>query len=152
MHGKGEMSIFPDPLNFSFPARYNRNYLVLLVQDTYNLYAYWEVTPERLLITADYLQQSPENLSLAIRLLQKGKKGSVEVTRYPVTDPCGQRYFSEFSANKVYYAEIGVLQSEGEFLALLSSEQVIHPVVEGELESRPKDSLPMFPPTFFQRS
>jgi hypothetical protein len=139
-------------LNHLLPRRYHQNYLVLMVQEPGRLYAYWEITPERLVMTAHYLQQTPENLSLAIRLSQRGGGSGGETACYPITDLCGQSYFSGFPPHHIYQAELGVLQAEGGFLALLCSEQVMLPVMGDTYENPRRDTWPNFPAAFFHRS
>lgn len=137
--------------NGSLPACYGRDYLVLLVQDPFNLYAYWEITPERLALAANYLGEAPESLTLAIRLVQRGTAGVREIARGRVEDLCGQRYFNNLAPGEAYQAEVGVLR-DGNFFTLLCSAQAILPGVRGKPQTPPGEALPAFPPAFFARS
>lgn len=144
--------MFMDSNSYSLPDHYNRDRLILLVQDPSNLYAYWEITSERLAMTAAYLQVKPEALQLTVRLLKREAGLVVEVARQNIDNLCGQYYFDGLSPHKTYYAEVGVPLSEGKFLAILYSEQMVLPR-GGTVDNFLRDQIPvLFPPDYFRRS
>ena len=138
----------PRASTLKFPRRYKKDYLMLLVQDPYNLYSYWEITNERLAMAANLLQQDTESLAVAVRLLIREAGKLEEVARHKTTNSCGHRYFSGFPTGRTYIAELGVPQAGGGFLTLLSSDEVCL----GVENERQKLVLPAFPTAFFHRS
>lgn len=141
----------PNPHGGALPACYGRDYLILLVQDPFNLFAYWEVTAERLTLAASYLGEDEKKLTLAIRLLERLGHGVREIARSVIAEKCGRCYFEHLNPGTTYQAEVGVLTGEGFFPLICSEATSLPGGQEGPLP--PADAArPAFPAAFFARS
>ena len=109
---------------FSPPKDIEQTHLVLMARDPYSAYAYWNV-PDT--------QHSASEPPLILRLYQEVIPNATEepASTMPADDipavPCASQYFEQLSANAHYYAELGAVQDEGNFIVVASSNTVVTP-------------------------
>lgn len=107
---------------FSPPKDIEQAHLVLMARDPYSAYAYWNVPDAQL--------PTPES-PLIMRLYQDVPEAKEEATPKSVdvapAAPCASQYFEALSANSHYYAELGALQDDGNFIVVASSNSVVTP-------------------------
>lgn len=110
------------------PATYGKDYLVLLVEDPFNVFTYWEITPRRQDLARSYLRPGQGEARLAIRLLAHDAGGYHTVTMHPAP-AVGQEYFSGLEPGQTYEAELGLADDRGGFLVLLRSNPAMTPAL-----------------------
>ncbi|MBA3709862.1 MAG: DUF4912 domain-containing protein [Planctomycetes bacterium] len=107
----------PDP-GLPIPDRYGRDRLVLMVQDPQHIFAYWEVTPERL----DEARRQAGESSTAVLLLI-----TASGTEQREIDLRGGNYYLSVAPNAAYQAQIALRDRAGKLHPLATSNQVMTP-------------------------
>lgn len=112
-----------EPREFSPPKDIEQAHLVLMARDPYSAYAYWNVPDAQL--------PEPEP-PLIVRLYQGTSESKEEVALSKLVEdvpaaPCASQYFEPLSANAHYYAELGSVQDDGDFIVVASSNSVVTP-------------------------
>ncbi|TDA70102.1 MAG: DUF4912 domain-containing protein [Clostridia bacterium] len=126
------------------PVAYGKDYLVLLVEDPFNLFAYWEITSGRRDLARSYLGPSQSEGGLAVRLLARDADGYRLLAARPAT-AIGQAYFSGLEPGQTYEAELGLTGDRGGFLVLLRSNPATTPSLSSAPRTMPEvtDTLTM---------
>lgn len=112
------------------PHAYGDNRLVLLVRDPWWLYAYWEITPERMRRTSQDAQKKDQPYRTVLRVYDvtglAGTKANsyfdIELNFY--TD---NWYIDVGQPNREWVAEIGLRLEDGTFLPIVRSNRVRTP-------------------------
>lgn len=108
----------------TLPGQYDTNRLVLLPRDPYWLFAYWEITQDKLALLWDGYShgREPDHLVLRVHSLDKGSYQDMEVT-----GTAGSWHIPVLWADCTYRAELGGLLPGNAFLALVASNTVRTP-------------------------
>ena len=107
----------PDP-GLPIPDRYNRDRLVLMVQDPFHVFAYWEVTPE----TAAGARAAAGDHGATVLLLETPNgQESREV------DLTGGNYYLSVAPGTTYAAQLAVRDAQGRLHILARSNRVSTP-------------------------
>ncbi len=107
----------PDP-GLPIPDRYNRDRLVLMVQDPFHVFAYWEVTPE----TAAGARAAAGDHGATVLLLETPNgQESREV------DLSGGNYYLSVAPGTTYAAQLAVRDAQGRLHVLARSNRVTTP-------------------------
>ncbi|MBA2482044.1 MAG: DUF4912 domain-containing protein [Planctomycetes bacterium] len=107
----------PDP-GLPIPDRYGRDRLVLMVQDPQHIFAYWEVTPERL---EQARHAAGESSTPVLVLMTASGNEQREV------DLRGGNYYLAVAPNSTYQAQIALRDRSGKLHPLAVSNQVSTP-------------------------
>lgn len=112
-----------EPPEFSPPKDIEQAHLVLMARDPYSAYAYWNV-PE-----APRPEPEPP---LIVRLYQGTPEAKEDAALTKLVEdvpaaPSASQYFEPLSANAHYYAELGSVQDDGDFIVVASSNAVVTP-------------------------
>lgn len=102
------------------PDRYGHDRLVLLVQDPEHVFAYWEVTPERL----EQVRQAAGEGAAPVLVLQT-PHGSEQRE----IDLRGGNYYLAVAPNATYHAQVALRDRQGRLHPLATSNQVQTPPV-----------------------
>jgi len=108
--------------NYDIPKRYYINTLVLLPVNPDNLFLYWEVCQD--FISSKY---SGEYDGFMIKIIEKHNGGQREEMSFKVYEESGRYYVTKHLPAKVVFATIGVVDSLGRFVELLSSNSIKTP-------------------------
>jgi hypothetical protein len=100
------------------PDRYSRDRLVLMVQDPQHVFAYWEVTPERL---EEVRRHAGDNATPVLVLMTSGGNEQREI------DLRGGNYYLSVSPNGSYQAQLALRDRHGRLHALAISNQITTP-------------------------
>ncbi|MBC9783239.1 DUF4912 domain-containing protein [Heliobacterium chlorum] len=117
----------------SLPQGYGEDGIGLLVQDPHHIFIYWELT-EKTRQKALHNWSLPFDTPCLLRVQQEDKQGkgscwnSIYQAELP---PSAHRwYVSGLRPGKVYRAQIGLHNGQGEFIAVLGSKGVLTPPVQ----------------------
>jgi hypothetical protein len=117
---------------YGFPTKYNENYLVLLVRDPYCMFSYWEFSDEQMDIVAKQFARQWGKITLVLRVynltgLNFDGENAHSYFDVNVHSLANNFYIKEISPNNSYCVELGVITSDGRFVALLRSNIVQTP-------------------------
>lgn len=147
----------PNRADTGLPETYGRNRLVMLVVDSRQVHAYWEVTPEKL-AEAHRAMDSPGPPPAVLRF--HGAEASTSLPDsfdVPVHLPSRNWYVNLCSPGSSYYAELGLKGEAGQFIPLIKSNIVrtprAWPVIQVEEHFMRVDPIqqrtePVAPPAF----
>jgi hypothetical protein len=112
------------------PDSYGRTRLVMLPVDPYLVYAYWEVRPDELAETRTRVRDHQDSARAVLRFHDalSGRASEQGTTSYFDVDVDLQRgnsYVHLWSADKSYYADLGLKGDGGQFVPLARS-NLIH--------------------------
>jgi hypothetical protein len=107
----------PDP-GLPIPNRYGRERLVLMVQDPFHLFAYWELSDQAI----ERARTEVGELGTTVLVLQT-ENGSEQRE----VDLRGGNYYLAVAPNAVYEAQIALRDSRGKLFTLLKSNRVSTP-------------------------
>ena len=109
---------------YSIPESYDVDSLVLMPVDPSTSFCYWYISANTNDEYKEYLSES--NGKYNIKMFTTSEGFSIEIQDINV-DNSGNYYFHHYLAGKVVWAEIGVINPNGEFLPILSSKKVTMP-------------------------
>lgn len=118
--------------HYGFPARYNENYLALLVRDPHCLFAYWEFSEEQMNLVSREFGCPWGEVPLFLRVYDltglnfdgENAHSYFDVRIHPLAD---NYYVNEVSANHSYCVDIGLAAQDGRFVTLIRSNTVHTP-------------------------
>lgn len=118
--------------NYGFPARYDENYLVLLVRDPHCIFGYWEFSDEQMDLVAREFGCQWGEVPLLLRvydLTGVNFNGENEHSHFDVSlHPLANNYYvNDINSNNSYCVDIGVITSQGRFVTLMRSNVVQTP-------------------------
>ncbi len=117
---------------YGFPARYNENYLVLLVRDPHCIFSYWEFSDEQMGLVAKEFDCEWGEVPLIMRVYDltglnfagDNAHSYFDIALHPLAN---NFYIKEVNSNHSYCADLGVVTPEGRFVTLLRSNVVQTP-------------------------
>lgn len=141
--------------SLELPSGYGDNFITLLVQSPYCIYAYWELSPESIEMVTRHFKTAWSNLKLFLRIYDltglnlKGESAQ-KYLEYSVESSRVNYYFTPLSAGRSYRVDLGVKSGEKEFLCLLRSKTVLTPpdragLVDIPRPETPKKHIPLLP-------
>lgn len=107
----------PNP-GLPIPDQYGRDRLVLMVQDPQHVFAYWEVTPDRL----EEVRRQAGDAATPVLVLMTGSG-----TEQREVDLRGGNYYLAVAPNATYRAQLALRDRAGKLHALAMSNQVTTP-------------------------
>ncbi len=108
----------PAEAGLPIPDRYGRDRLVLMVQDPEHIFAYWEITPQRL---EEVRQQAGDQATPVLVLLTTQGSEQREI------DLRGGNYYLSVAPNATYQAQVALRDRLGRLHPLAISNQVTTP-------------------------
>lgn len=145
----------PSGVPAALPARYNEDFLALLVRDPWWLFAYWEVTPSRELEVEGAVGAEAYAFSEpALRLYDETAGDAWDIA---ISGNADNWYLNPARPGHNFAAEIGRRSRSGQFWALLRSNLVTAPPDgpaegdEGEWACPPELYARLFPPGYWRR-
>lgn len=109
------------------PDNYGDNQIYLLVRDPYWLYAYWEIQEDHQLGHLAKLGGSWDSVVSVLRVYDTTEEGKPPSVSDIVLQNMSKCWYINTQPNHSYFAEIGLLHSDGRFLCLVRSNYVITP-------------------------
>jgi len=118
--------------NYGFPARYDENYLALLVRDPHCIFAYWEFSDEQIELVAKEFECQWGQVPLLLRIYDLtglNFKGDNEHSHFDISiHPLANNYYiKDVNSNNAYCVDVGVVPSYGQFITLIRSNVVQTP-------------------------
>ena len=125
---------FPKEIEYQLPIAYGENRLILMVRDPYCLYAYWEIGEDKLLEIMNNQIADRQNMLPVLRIYRhspnvEGNNPSPDYFDIELSGNIGNLYIPIEWPNSIFYAEIGLVREEGNFLAILKSNPVPIPPI-----------------------
>jgi hypothetical protein len=111
------------------------NLLVLLVQSTQNLFAYWQMRPSYLWLARAQLgleRSEGNNLCLTLFTRQTADSTGLQERSHSVPELSGTYYFHKVAPSALYYVELGLEVHDRQFTLLRSNEVGTPPGSPGE--------------------
>jgi hypothetical protein len=119
--------------HLDLPQSYGEDQLVALVRDPWWIFTYWEVSPEKVKKGAEQLKESVfrEVLRLHdITEVEFNGKNSHFFKDHEIHFGAGNYYLNVWEPNRVYVAELGLIDKNGKYVMLLRSNAVRTPRAE----------------------
>lgn len=118
--------------NYGFPARYDENYLVILVRDPHCIFGYWEFSGEQMDLVAREFHCQWGEVPLLLRVYDltglnftgENEHSHFDIKLHPLAN---NYYINNVNSNNSYCADIGVITSQGRFVTLVRSNVVQTP-------------------------
>lgn len=108
--------------DYHLSNKYGETFIVLMIPDPQNIFAYWEVTEERISeIKAEYGQTQIENSQFAIRLNWPDHQKIIKIN-----DDSDSWYISVKDWGIPLYGELGRILADGTFIILAVSNRLPH--------------------------
>ncbi len=107
----------------TLPSFYGEDTLVLLARDPYWLFAYWELTPEKMFTSCQAAgKEVLDEDCQTLRIKKFGQQGKV-ISFFDISLPekSISHYIKVEEADRTYQVELGYLYPEGLFISLLTS-------------------------------
>ena len=117
----------PKPEENELPELYGRTRLVLLVTGSYQVHAYWEVTPESLAAAEGKIVGIAPPHRNVLRFYDEECSEPDRFFDIEIDVAARNSYVDLWSADKAYRAELGQVASEGTFVALARSNSIRTP-------------------------
>jgi len=109
------------------PDNYGDNQVYLLVRDPYWLYAYWEIQEDHQRHHLAKLGGSWDSVVSVLRVYDTTEEGKSPSVSDIVLQNMSKCWYINTQPNHSYFAEIGLLHSDGRFLCLVRSNHVTTP-------------------------
>lgn len=108
--------------HYSIPERYYINTLVLLPVNPDTLFLYWEVCDDFV-----FSKYSGEYDGFMVKIMEKHQGGIREEMSFKVYEQSGRYYVNKHLPSRTVFASIGIVDSMGRFIELMSSNRVKTP-------------------------
>lgn len=117
-----ELGDFARMNEFEIPTQYNINTLVFLPVNVQTSFVYWE-------INEDFVkQQYPEKFEyFVIKAVERNGNAERDLTNFKVRGNVGTYYFNYYAPNRSMYLVLGLIDKNGNFVQLLSSNVIVTP-------------------------
>lgn len=121
--------------NFSTP-RYTPETLELMIQNSTSLFAYWRLSERKASLIQEHFDTDWRQLEPSLRLYDvtglafDGSRAG-QVRHFPIGE-AHSCYLTDLPASRTYIADLGIMNSLGQFIPLLRSQRAALPAGNGD--------------------